>query len=100
VEAARKATALAREIWEGEKIRLEAGSSTSYQVILRERDYVAARQAEVAAMAAYAKAIIEMDRTRGIILERNSIKYSEALDGNILTAPVMPFSGSGIKEGR
>ena len=100
VEAARKASALAMEIWEGEKVKLEAGASTSYQVILRERDYVAARQAEVAAEASYAKAIIEMDRARGLTLERNSIKYSEALDGDITSAPATPFSGNGIREGR
>ena len=51
VEAAHKAAALAREMWEGEKIKLEAGASTSYQVILRERDYTNARYAEVGAMA-------------------------------------------------
>ncbi|MCL2878499.1 MAG: hypothetical protein FWF13_06955, partial [Acidobacteria bacterium] len=96
----RKAAALAMEIWEGEKIKLEAGASTSYQVILRERDYVAARVAEVAATVAYAKAIIEMDRTRGLTLERNSIKYSDALEGNIPAAPVTSFSGNEIKEGR
>ena len=50
VEAAHKAAALAREMWEGEKIKLEAGASTSYQVILRERDYTNARYAEVGAM--------------------------------------------------
>ena len=100
VEAANKAATLAQEIWEGEKIKLEAGASTSYQVILLERDYVAARQAEVAAMASYARAIIEMDRTRGITLERNSIKYSDVLDGNMSAAPLTSFSGDGIKEGR
>ena len=100
VEAAQKAATLAMEIWEGEKIKLEAGASTSYQVILRERDYVAARQAEVAATATYAKAIIEMDRASGLTLERNSIKYSEALDGNITTAPVTTFSSGVVKEVR
>ena len=43
VEAAHKAAALAREMWEGEKNKLEAGASTSYQVILRERDYTSAQ---------------------------------------------------------
>ncbi len=43
VEAAHKAASLAREMWEGEKVKLEAGASTSYQVILRERDYTNAR---------------------------------------------------------
>jgi len=92
VEAARKASALAREIWEGEKIKLEAGSSTSYQVILRERDFVSARQAEVAAMVTYAKALVEMDRSTGTTLERNSVEYADALDGKISSNPV---SGNG-----
>ena len=100
VEAARKASALAMEIWAGEQIRLEAGASTSYQVILRERDYVAARQAEVAATVAYAKAIIEMDRARGMTLERNFIKYAEALEGNLSAAPTTSFSGDVMRKVR
>lgn len=83
VEAAHKAASLAREIWEGEKNKLEAGASTSYQVILRERDYTNARQAEVAAMITYAKALVEMDRARGATLDRKGIEYSDALSGNI-----------------
>ena len=91
-EAAHKAASLAREIWEGEKNKLEAGASTSYQVILRERDYTSARQAEVGAMITYAKALVEMDRARGITLERNGIEYADALSGNITSTPVSPFS--------
>jgi outer membrane protein TolC len=98
VEAAHKAASLAREMWEGEKVKLEAGASTSYQVILRERDYYSARQAEVAAMAAYAKAMVEMDRSRGMTLERNSIEYSDALSGKIIKNPVSPFSLRESKE--
>jgi outer membrane protein TolC len=98
VEAAHKAVALAREMWEGEKIKLEAGASTSYQVILRERDYTNARYAEVGAMANYAKAIVEMDRATGATLKRNSIEYSDALNGKVSQPPLTPFSGSGPKE--
>ena len=96
-EAAHKAAMLAREIWEGEKNKLEAGASTSYQVILRERDYTNARQAEVGAMITYAKSLVEMDRARGITLERNGIEYAEALSGNISKTPVSPF-GPGSRE--
>jgi outer membrane protein len=78
VEAARKASALAREIWEGEQVKLQEGASTSYEVILRERDYASARYAEVGAMITYAKAMVEMDRARGMILEQNSIEYGDA----------------------
>jgi outer membrane protein len=92
VEAAGQASRLAREIWEGEKEKLLAGVSTSYQVILRERDYTTAQQAEVAASAAYAKALVELDRARGTTLDRNRIEYSDALSGTISSAPVAPYS--------
>jgi outer membrane protein TolC len=98
VEAAHKAAVLAREMWEGEKIKLEAGASTSYQVILRERDLTSAQQLEVAAMANYAKAMVEMDRARGITLERNRIDYSDALSGKVSRTPVTPFGVDGTKE--
>jgi outer membrane protein TolC len=98
VEAAHKAAMLARQIWEGEKVKLEEGASTSYQVILRERDFYSAQQAEVAAMAAYAKAMVEMDRSRGATLDRNSIEYSDALSGKISKNPTNPFSPTGAKE--
>jgi outer membrane protein TolC len=92
VDAARQASTLAKEMWEGEQQKLMAGVSTSYQVILRERDYTGAQQAEVSAVAAYAKALVELDRARGNTLDRNGIEYSDALSGNISTLPVTPFS--------
>jgi outer membrane protein TolC len=98
VEAAQKAASLAREIWEGEKVKLDAGASTSYQVILRERDYIGAQQAEVAAMITYAKAIVELDRAQGITLDRRSIEYADGLSGKVTKAPMSPFKVSG--EGR
>jgi outer membrane protein TolC len=93
VEAAQKATSLAREIWEGEKSKLEEGASTSYQVILRERDFTSAQQAEVSVMAAYAKALVEMDRAGGMTLDHNGIEYSDALNGKIAQGSLAP-SGS------
>jgi outer membrane protein TolC len=98
VEAARKATKLAREIWEGEKSKLEDGVSTSYNVILRERDFITAQNAEVAAMITYAKALVEMDRSRGVTLDKNGIEYSDALSGKISKTPVTPFSLGEAKE--
>jgi outer membrane protein TolC len=100
VEAAHNASALAREMWEGEKSKLEAGASTSYQVILRERDYTNSLYAEVGAMVAYAKAMVEMDRARGTTLERNGIEYSDALSGKVTKAPVPPFGTLESREGK
>jgi outer membrane protein len=99
VEAAQKATKLAREMWEGEKIKLEAGASTSYDVILRERDYINALYAEVGARITYVKAMVEMDRARGVTLERNGIEYADALSGILTKPPVTRFNISRSKEG-
>jgi outer membrane protein TolC len=100
VEAAHKASSLAREIWEGEKNKLEAGASTSYQVILRERDFISAQQAEVAAMVTYAKALVEMDRARGITLDHNGIEYSDALKGQVSKSLGTSRSLRGSGEGK
>jgi outer membrane protein TolC len=100
VESAHKAASLAREMWEGEKDKLAEGASTSYQVILRERDLITAEQAEVAAMSTYSKAMVEMDRSRGITLDRNGIEYGDALSGKVSKTPVTPFSIGGSKEAK
>ncbi len=92
VTAAHEAVRLAREIFEGEKNRLDAGVSTSYNVILRERDLIAAQQAEVVAVVSYAKAMVEMDRATGVALERNGIEYADALSGAVTKSPVTPFT--------
>jgi len=97
IEAAHKAASLSREMWEGERNKLEAGASTSYQVILRERDLTNARQAEVAAMVTYAKAIVEMDRARGVTLDRNGVEYQDALRGTLSKSPATS-SNKGTRE--
>ncbi len=90
VQAAHEATRLAREIWQGEQNKLEAGASTSYQVILRERDFIAAQQAELTAVAGYAKALVEMDRSTGSTMKRNGIEYGDAFTGTITRMPAPP----------
>jgi outer membrane protein len=99
VEAAHQAVRLARAIWEGEQNKLDAGASTSYQVILRERDFITSQQAEVLAVAGYSKAMVEMDRSMGKVLERNGIDYSDALSGTVSKMPSSPFSTGGSNKG-
>ena len=95
VQAAHEATRLAREIWQGEQGKLDAGASTSYQVILRERDFIAAQQAELIAVAGYAKALVEMDRATGSTLRRNGIEFGDALSGTVTKMPIPPSSNAG-----
>ncbi|MSO19926.1 MAG: TolC family protein [Acidobacteria bacterium] len=83
VEAAREAARLARQTLDAEQKKLDAGVSTPYQLILRERDYVAAQQAEVQTVAGYSKALVEMDRAMGATLTRNGIELQDALSGSV-----------------
>jgi hypothetical protein len=67
------------------------GISTPYTVVLRERDAIVARQADIGAVAAYARALVEMDRSTGAILERNGIDIEDALSGEVTRRPSPPF---------
>ena len=91
VEAAHEAVALADQTSEAERKKLLVGISTPYTVVLRERDAVIARLADIGAVAAYARALVEMDRSTGTILERNSIDTEDALSGEITRRPSPPF---------
>ena len=97
VEAAHEAADLARQVLEAERKKLDAGISTPYDVVLRDRDFVAARQAEITAMSGYAKALVEMQRAAGLLLERNNIELEDAHTGVVthMPAPGIPrASGS------
>lgn len=98
VEAAHEAVRLAREIYEGEKERLAAGVSTSYNVILRERDLRNAELAEVNAMVTYAKALVELDRARGLTLERNGVELDDALSGTVTRMPAAATAAGTAKQ--
>lgn len=88
VEAAHEAADLARQVLEAERKKLDAGISTPYDVVLRDRDFVAARQAEITAMSGYAKAMVEMERASGELLQRNNIELQDAHTGVVTHMPV------------
>lgn len=90
VEAAHEASELARQVLEAEQKKLDAGISTPYDVVLRDRDYVTAQQAEIAAVTTYAKALVEMDRASGVLLDRNNIRLEDAHQGVATHMPQPP----------
>lgn len=96
VEAAHQAARLARETMVAEQKKLAAGVSTSYNVILRVRDLTTAQYAEVQAVDAYAKALVEMDRSMGTSLDRNGILLPDALAGSVTKTPTPPFNVRGF----
>ncbi len=67
VEAASKASELSGQILAAEEERLLSGVSTPYDVILRQRDLISAQSAEVQARANYAKALVEIRRSMGVL---------------------------------
>ena len=65
-------------------------------MILRQRDLTTAEYAEVQAVDAYAKALVEMDRSTGTTLDRNGILFDDALAGSVTKMPTPPFSVRGF----
>jgi len=91
VEAANEALMLAGQVLDAEEKRLESGVSTPYNVILRQRDLAAAREAQIAASVTYAKALVDIHRATGATLKENGIELSDALTGEVTKRPTPPF---------
>jgi outer membrane protein TolC len=77
--AAREAIRLEEQLVRAEQIKLGEGLSTSYNVILIERDLLAAQLAEVQAHDAYAKAKVTLDQAMGVTLEKAHVSLDAAL---------------------
>src|SRR5437867_5306949 len=94
VEAANEALKLANLVLEGERAKLDSGVSTTYNVILRQRDLAAARQAQISASVAYARALVDIHRATGATLKENGIDLRDALTGEITKNPTPPFQST------
>jgi len=89
-QSAIKQRILQQQTVDAEQKKLAVGASTTYNVILTERDLVTAESNEVAAMSAYAKAKVEMDRATGQTLYSNNISLDEAFKG-VVSRPPSPI---------
>jgi len=81
VVAARKARDLAQKTFEITSKEQELGAGSSYQTLTARRDFAEAESTLVAAMTAYQKAKIELERSVGSTLEANSISIESAKTG-------------------
>ena len=63
---------------------------------LRQRDLAAARQAQIAAAATYAKALVDMQRASGSTLKANGIELSDALKGEAMKRPSRSFQSKQV----
>ncbi len=78
IEAAERAVAAAEEQLRAERVRLEYGESTPFDVLLREDDLVTAEGQLITAHQAYQNAITALERAQGTILTRNGIVIEQA----------------------
>jgi outer membrane protein TolC len=81
VDSARKARDLAQKTFDITKKEQELGAGSNYQTLTARRDLSAAESTLVAAMTAYQKAKIELDRSIGTTLDANQISIESARTG-------------------
>jgi outer membrane protein TolC len=74
IDANRAARVLAEEQLRVEQRRLEAGVTTTFNVLSFQRDLAAAQANEIAAISDYNKSMATLDNVMGTVLERNKIE--------------------------
>jgi outer membrane protein TolC len=73
IEASQRRVTAAEEQLRAEKIRLEYGESTPFDVLLRERDLVGAETEKIFAFRVYRTSVTDLDRFQGTILQSRNI---------------------------
>ena len=77
IEAAQRASAASAEQLRAERIRLEYGESTPFDVLLREEDFVEAESREIDAIRLYRISVTGLSRAQGSILANRNIAIDE-----------------------
>jgi outer membrane protein TolC len=79
VEAAERRVKASEEQLRAERIRLEHGESTPFEVLLREEDLVEAERQQILALRDYRVSVTALDRAQGTLLEDRSIVLEDAM---------------------
>ena len=78
IEAAERRRLAAAEQLRAERVRLEYGESTPFNVLLREEDLVEAENEKIRALFTYRTSVIDLNRAQGTILQSRNIVVEEA----------------------
>jgi outer membrane protein TolC len=78
IDASERQVAAAAEQLRAERIRLEYGESTPFDVLLRESDLVSAEQGKIAAFQTYRSSVTGLDRSQGTILRNRNVSIDQA----------------------
>jgi len=90
VEAAGKARELQQQTFDAEQKKYQLGASTVYNVILTQRDYVAAQGTELRALADLVEAKANYERAVGRTLEVNRVNIADARTGEVEHETLIP----------
>ncbi len=77
IEAAERRQLAAEEQLRAERIRLEYGESTPFDVLLREEDLVSAAQEYIGAFQVYRSSVTDLDRAQGTILRNRNVRIED-----------------------
>jgi outer membrane protein len=83
VTAATSAVEFSRQSEDAEEKKRAAGLSTPYNVILAQRNLLEAQLTEAEARARYANALVEMERSMGVLMEKSHIDPEDAIRGHV-----------------
>lgn len=89
-EAAARARTLQEQLTDAEQKRFNLGASTAFNVVLQQRDLNTAQASEIAAIATYQSARLNLERTTGMTLETNQISLAEAKSGSVARTSALP----------
>jgi outer membrane protein TolC len=78
IEASEREVVAAAEQLRAERIRLEYGESTPFDVLLREEDFVDAEARKIGAFQTYRSSVTGLDRFQGTILRNRNISIDQA----------------------
>lgn len=78
IEASERRRLAAAEQLRAERIRLEHGESTPFEVLQRESDLVEAESQKIAALQAYRSAEVALERSQGTILDFHDVVVDDA----------------------
>jgi len=91
VDAAQAAVNLARQTLDAEQKKLQAGVSNPTNVLQMQSSLTSTESTLLSALAAYAKARVELDRATGLLLENSGIVLEDAEHAQVTHMPKVPF---------
>lgn len=86
-QAAQKSRVLQEQTLDAEQKKYALGASTIFFVIQAQRDLAQAQAAEVAALSAYNRSRVQLDRATGQILTVHNVSVEEAMAGKVANPP-------------